>query len=157
MIKDFLKRVQRAGWILVTAHKGHCVAKCPNASCGMVAKFVPGKPIPQASPMTDHIVIVSFEDLLAALKHRRHELALTIPEVEHAAGFSSDHLAKAESSKAVRTPGLQLCIQWAQALGYEIVLKPAPLPPVTLRHISDSRHLVPHRRTAQRRRAANQG
>lgn len=151
MIPDFIRRVQRAGWLLVTVQPESCVARCSRPGCDMQAKFVPNRPIPCVGQDDRSAGLMGFEALRQTLRRRRHELALTIPEVEAAAGLAADHLAKSEREGSTRPPNFDLCVQWAAALGYELTLRPAALPPITTRLIADSRHLFASRRKAQAR------
>ena len=155
-ILDFVRRVQRAGWLLVTVQPESCVARCSRSGCDMRARFSPNKPIPCVGQEATNPSITGFEALRVMLRRRRHELALSIPEVEAAAGLSADHLAKSERENVTRPPNFDLCVQWAASLGYDVVLRPAPLPPITTRAIADSRGLFASRRKAQAR-AAREG
>ena len=73
------------------------------------------------------------------LRDRREGLGLTIREVEESAGITVDFLAKFEKDDPSKFPNAQTFFEWAKTLGYEVVLRPAPLPPTTLRILSDTR------------------
>lgn len=154
MNPDSLKTIQKSGWAIETADATSCTVKCPTPGCKMRAVFkdnstVPVREVPAHSwdrPVT------SFDDAREALKARRQELGLTIVEVEHISGIAGDHLAKfertnwAQSPNWSRMPNAETLIEWAMALGYDVVLRHGELPAVTLRWISDTRDKIDARR-----------
>ncbi|MFW8636972.1 helix-turn-helix domain-containing protein [Cribrihabitans pelagius] len=81
----------------------------------------------------------SYDGARMALRARREALGLTISEVEELAGATVDHLAKAEKDGSSKLPNAQLLLEWAQALGYEVVLRPTELPAYTRRVICYTR------------------
>lgn len=142
---EFLKAVQRAGWHIVTADETRCVATCPEAGCGARVMLRPGQRIPQRAikPPNDH-KFTGFDDARRFLRDRRESLCLTIRELEETAGMSVDFLAKFErddwdKTGTIRQPNVSTFAEWAQALGYELVLRPTSLPPIVLRAVADTR------------------
>lgn len=138
---DWLKLVQRSGWTIESADDGTCTVKCPTRGCQMRARFKTGTAIPlrdQPCHTWDNPV-ESFSDVRDVLKARRQELGLIIPEVEEISGIAGDHLAKFEKLDTVRMPNAQTFIEWAQSLGFQVILRPTDLPPMTLRYIAETR------------------
>lgn len=148
MNPDSLKAIQRAGWAIVTADRETCTVKCPTQGCHMRARFkidgtIPARDVPMH---TWDLVVRSFDDVREAMKARRQELGLTIPEVEHISGIAGDHLAKFEKTEWNRPPNIDTLMSWSSALGYEVLLRLGELPPVTLRWIADTRPKIEARR-----------
>lgn len=142
----FLRAVQKAGWQVQAADGDRCIARCPSPGCAVRVSLAPGKTLPERSSPSFAIErpIEGFEDARAFLRDRREDLLLTIREVEEIAGMSVDFLAKFEredwaTAGTVRQPNVQTFVEWAQALGYRVVLVPSELPPYALRMIEQTR------------------
>lgn len=145
---EFLKEVQAAGWRIERVNPDDVVAGCPQPGCGLKVKLTPKSPIREACPaptVAPEVVVRTFEDARKVLRPRRDALFLTIKEVEEVAGMAVDYLAKFEKDNPSKYPNVQTFIEWAQTLGYEVVLRPAELPPLALRVIADTRHLLKQR------------
>lgn len=108
-----------------------------------VGKQIPQRIVPDA-PSLD-IVVESWADLKLILKDRREELGLTIREVEEVTGIADDHVAKMEPINASRQPNVDTLKHWTGGIGYELVLRPVALPPVTLAMIEETRDRTPGR------------
>lgn len=137
---EFLREVQRAGWIIDYVVDGLAVGQCPRAGCGMRVNLKPGVKIPQACPGGETIADVPMRDyaqLLTFLSERRESLALNMPEAEACIGLADGHLNKIES--LARQPYPATLFDWAAGLGYQIVLRPVGLPPKTLAVIAQTR------------------
>lgn len=148
MKPEDLKSIQQRGWTIVAVDREGCTVKCPTRGCQMRARFkkdgaVPNRDVPTYS---GDQVVKSFDDVREAMKARRQELGLTIAEVEHISGISADYLAKFEKTEHLRRPGVGTMIDWATALGVDVVMRLGELPPVTLRWISDTRPKIEARR-----------
>lgn len=161
MKPEFLKEVQRQGWAIEQVKEDRIIAKCPAAGCAVRATLKLDRTVPAVDPTTDRdrrdVVIDSFDALREVLRERRNDLALNIRETEEITGMAVDHLAKIEKPEPSRLPNFQIMLELAQALGYEMVLRPAPLPPFSVRVISDTRSKFETRqrrltRTESRRR-----
>ena len=138
--KDFLAEIQRAGWVLDYVVDGLAVGQCPRPGCGLRVNLKPGMEIPQACPGSETIADVPMRDyqqLLAFLSERRESLALNMPEAERCIGLADGHLNKIES--LARQPYPATLFDWAAGLGYQIVLRPVGLPPITLAVIAQTR------------------
>lgn len=145
---DFIAAAERKGWRVQSAEEGHLIVSCPGDECQMKAKLVPGKKIPRICTAKGHphdMVVRSFDDLRQVLRNRRNDLRLSMTEVEEASGMAQDQLLKCERENPTRIPNLDMGIFWAAALGYEIVLRPVPLPRVTARKIVETRDMVERR------------
>lgn len=149
--QDFLRKVQRCGWQLHRVDQAEVVGKCPVAGCGLKVKVDAGGFVPschRADPALTDIPIESFDDLRHVLRARREDLALTITEVEEVAGLTVDYLAKFEKDDPSKIPNMQATLEWLQALGYQMVIRPAQLTPYALRVLVETREKAParHRR-----------
>ena len=146
-----LREIQRHGWLIESVGETDCVVKCPVEGCGMRTRLKKGRKVPPRLNPAVHLseVAESFDGIRAALRARRQELCLSITEVEEAAGMTEAHLAKFERPEYSKIPNLETLIIWAGALGYELTLRAADLPPKTLRTISETRALVPDRTRRQ--------
>lgn len=142
---DFLRHVQRSGWLVESADEESLIARCPAVGCGLRVKLKAGAAVPSRdcgrTPETD-IAVEGFEEARKFLRQRRRALSLTILETEIVSGIATDHLAKFERDDGNRLPNAQTFFEWAQALGYQVVLRPVDLPPITLRMISETRPFV---------------
>lgn len=150
----YLKDVQRAGWVIEAVDTDACVARCPVQGCGMKVRLQNSTRIPQCHTasrraITD-IPIASFEELRVAMRERREELALSIRDVEDVAGMTVDYLAKFEKDDPSKIPNAQTTLEWIQALGYEVIIRPAQIPPYGLRIIAETRDRARHRRNRHR-------
>lgn len=142
MDPHFLRNVQKAGWQIMSADTISATVACPRAGCSLKVRLKDGAKIPQAciaAPDLSEVTITTYNDARVFLHGRRVSLGLTIKELEEVAGVTVDHLAKAEKSNPSRHPNMEIMIEWATALGYEIVLRPAQMPSMALRYIADSR------------------
>ncbi len=135
----FLREVQRRGWQIESATPTGCIARCPTPGCGMRAKLVENTTIPPrvVSSFDPLIPIRDWPHMREVMRDRRQELRLSIADLEHCAGLTADHIAKAETG--ARNVNLDTIIAWAGAEGYEIVLRPIELPAITLRVLAETR------------------
>lgn len=149
MEPKFVREVQKAGWHVESVNLDDVVARCPSVGCGLRAKLSQSAKIPEVDPGCRRSVIDlpvhDFEDIRKALRTRREELALTIREVEEIGGIAVDYLAKFEKDDPSKYPNAMLLIEWAQTLGYELVLRPAEMTPYAIRTICDTRGKVASR------------
>lgn len=151
----FLREVQRRGWTIEAVDTASCIARCSD--CALRVKLTPDGHIPSktATAYQSDVVLRSNEDGRVALRERRQELGLIITDVEHIAGLTPDHLAKAEMPNPSRVVNVDTFTIWANALGFDVVLRRKELPPVTLRAIIDTRLMAAARQ--RRFRAARDG
>lgn len=161
--QDFLKAVQRAGWVIKLVDTGRVLAGCPRAHCEMQAVLKPGSPIPDTcspDPGLIEVVINSYDDGRRTLRDRRQDLCMTMTQVEFCAGLTDGHLLKAEKDNPDRVMSVEGFIVWANTLGYEVVLRSGELPPVTLRELANSQPQVEKRKQRramyERRREARE-
>jgi transcriptional regulator with XRE-family HTH domain len=135
----FLREVQARGWTVEAARDGECIVSCPSFGCNTRLKLRRTGPIPARSDTgwRPGIVMASYDDLLDVLVLRRKTLRLAIEELEDAAGLTQDHIAKFERRN--RIPNAETLLIWLETLGYEMILRPAPLPAPTLRAIATTR------------------
>jgi transcriptional regulator with XRE-family HTH domain len=156
MDQGFLKEVQSAGWPIERVNRDNVVVGCPNAGCSVNVRLRSGSRIPGACDSGDQPkqqVVTVFDDARVFLRGRREQLRLTIRDVESISGMADDFLAKFEKEKPSKYPNVQTFVEWAQSLGYQVVLTPAEFPPLALRVLAETRHLIPARdqMTAQHR------
>lgn len=139
---EFLRDVQRKGWLIRSVTETTVIGGCPRAGCNLSVNLRPDKSVPETcrrGPDMAEVSLSSFDEARVALRDRRDELGLTIREVEEISGATTDHLAKAEKDGPSRNLNTQSFIEWANALGYEVVLRPMDLPTKALRYISFTR------------------
>lgn len=162
MDAKFLKDVEGAGWSIEAVDDDSVIGKCPSVGCQMRAKLDHGKRIPQVDPGCRRDIldrkVGSYDEVREILRERREGLGLTIREVEEIAGCAVDHMAKAEKDGPVKVPNVQLLVEWMQALGLELVVRPGELPAYTRRVIVETRDKLDSRRNrfrleAERRKA----
>ncbi len=146
----FLRTVQEAGWHIESASEKAVTGRCPAQGCQQCATLKPGDDIPAVDPDGHRdrrdIPVETFDDLRGHLRQRREQLGLTIKETEEIGGIAQDHLAKFEKDDSRRLPNAQTAIEWAQALGYQVVLRPGPMTALGLRTIADTRPKLKHRK-----------
>lgn len=161
MDAKFLKQCEDAGWHIEAAGDDFVIGKCPSVGCGLRAKLEQGKAVPCADPGRRRDILDQkaefYDDARMILRARREGLGLTIREVEEIAGAGVDHLAKAEKDDPTKIPNAQLLIEWAQALGFEVVLRPTELPAYTRRVICDTRDRLDARTKRFRLEAQRRG
>lgn len=148
MDQSFLKDVQAKGWPIELVTEDLVVSPCPNLSCNVRVNLKNGTKIPTAckpgvEPRSQ--VVTVFDDARVFLRARREELRFTIRDVESISGMADDFLAKFEKEKPSKYPNVQTFVEWAQSLGFKVVLMPAELPPLALRILAETRHLIPSR------------
>lgn len=137
---EFLRDVQRAGWLIDYVIEGLAVGQCPRAGCGLRVNLKPGAKIPQACPGSETLADVpldSYAEMLTFLSERRESLALNMADAEACIGLADGHLNKIESE--ARQPWPATLFDWAAGLGYQIALRPMGLPPKTLAIIAQTR------------------
>ena len=161
MDQKFLKAVENAGWSIESVDADSVVGKCPSVGCQLRAKLAHDKPVPRVDPSCRRNVldrkIESYDDVRELLRARREGLGLTIREVEEIAGAAVDHLAKAEKDDPSKLPNVQLLVEWLQALGLELVVRPGELPAYTRRVIVETRDKLDARRRRFRLEAQRRG
>lgn len=148
---------QAAGWRIEEVETDSCRLACPREGCSVRVTWREGDPVPACSSAAGPgLVIASHEDFRLLMRAERERLALTISEVEDAAGLSTSHLLKAEKDDPSRVVNLDTAIDWASALGGSLVVVFGPMPVRTLRIVAETREDVSRRRiineTAQARR-----
>lgn len=152
---DFLREIQRAGWLIDYVVDGLAVGQCPRAGCGLRVNLRPGAHIPQACPASETLADVEVSDyaqLLAFLSERRESLALNMAEAEEIIGLADGHLNKIES--LARQPYPSTIFDWAAGLGYQVVLRPIGLPPKALAVIARTRAKAAVKRLRYRQKRA---
>lgn len=152
---EFLREIQRSGWLIDFVVDGMAVGQCPRAGCGLRVNLRPGAKIPQACPGSETLADVpvdTYAQLLAFLSERRESLALNMAEAESCIGLADGHLNKIES--LARQPYPATLFDWAAGLGYQIVLRPTGLPPKTLAVISQTRANAATKRNRYRAKRA---
>lgn len=152
MDQKFLRDVQAAGWQIQEVQTDAAIAACPRPGCTLQVALRFGSKIPAACDATSglpEIVVRTFEDFRVPVRERRERLGLTIRELEEVAGTATDHLAKAEKDNPARVPNIQLVLEWAASIGYEVILRPAPMPAMALRYLADSRGQLAARKKMQ--------
>lgn len=156
--QEFLKSVESRGWMVETFDGKHCIARCKSPGCSLRIQMEVGKHVPirevDQSHLLDH-VLHEYNDARKVLRDRREDLGISIAELEEVAGIAKDHLAKFEPDgyrKHNRVPNIEIFLWWANSLGYEVVLRPKELPPITCRAIAETRHLWKARNGVRQRR-----
>jgi len=153
MDAEFLRAVQKAQWLIKAAGEDYVMVSCPRAGCNVTLNLTPGGFIPQTCKVGPDLLektVGSFDDVRVFLRTRREDLALSIRDVEEAAGLETDHMAKFEKDNPTKIPNVTTFLEWAGALGYEVVLRPSPLPHIALRAIIETRPFL--KRRVQRNR-----
>ncbi len=149
MDTKFLREVQKAGWFIEKVTDSFVIGKCPSQGCHMRAKLCHKMPVPAVDPLDRRaqkdITLTGYDPARRILRDRREKLALSIREMEEISGIVDDHLAKMEKDSYTKIPNAQTFIEWAQALGFEVVLRPAGLTLLSLRTIIDTREKLPSR------------
>lgn len=153
---EFMHRVQRQGWSIVSADESGVTARCRARGCAMGARLsldghVPKVCKPDTGPQ--EITVEVFEHIRVTLKARREELQLTIAELEDIIGMARDQIAKCERENPSRIPNVQTIMEWGEALGYRFAMIPANLPAITLRHIETTRDVAEWRKKKLKSRA----
>ena len=150
---QLMRLVETLGWSIRRADADSIAVACRSPGCGAMMRVKHDGPIPArcngAVPSMD-LRVESYDQFCRALRDRREDLSLSISDVEECAGMAADHLAKAEKDNPSRIPSLPILVDWAAALGYDLVLRPTTMPAITLRTIEQTRGLHPQR---QRRTA----
>jgi|GEM_PF-3780872 len=142
MDQNFLRDVQRAGWMLVKVSEEYARVQCPRHGCSMRFNLPEGKPVPKAcdpQPEFGDVLIDQTADIRMMLRGIREGLGLTIKEVEEMAGASVDFFAKAEKDEPSKFPNFQTVLEWAKALGVEFYARRGPMSGMSLRYIAQSR------------------
>lgn len=152
MDRKFLEEIQEAGWHLEQVGKRQVVARCPAEGCGMRALLSTGAKVPQVDPNNARFgldrPVESYDDFRRIMRERREGLGLRIADVEEVSGVGIDYLRKAEKEEPVKMANFQTALEWAQSLGYEIVLRPARIESgLALRTICDTRDKLERRIT----------
>lgn len=139
----FVKQVQASGWSIQSVTPDSVVAKCPSAGCNLYAELKQGAVIPVVDPGCRRdpidVQMPTYDALRKMLRTHRESLLLTIREVEEVAGLEPDLLAKVERDGTKKIPNVQTMLDWAGALGFELVLRPIPLTPYAMRTIVETR------------------
>lgn len=161
MAIDDLKKAQDAGWVLVGATDKYSICRCPSYGCGVKLRIPYGTTPQRCDPGLSRDPISepvgSYDELRRKLRHRREEMLLSIPEVEDIAGLTVDHIKKAEKDNPSRIPEFDTLVLWAQALGFELVLRHSGLPNLGIRFIDDTRRWRPRRKKMRDRLRRERG
>lgn len=154
---QFLRDVQRAGWDIRSVDPTGVIAGCPRQGCSLTVKLRSGVKIPETcrrGPDFRETPVANFDAARVALRDRRRALALSVEDVEHIAGVTASHLAKAEKDNPSRIVQMNIFLEWCDALGIEVVLRPKELPALALTIIARTRHLSEARRRQSARQRA---
>lgn len=157
---EFLRKVQRSGWIIRAVDETAVFGSCPREGCQVMVKLRPEASIPDAcsrGPDLAEQAVESYDQARVFLRGRRETLGLSIKDVELGIGMADDHLAKFEKDDPSRIPTVPIFVEWAKGLGYEVVLRPTSLPPLMLRIIAETREKLRKRLTHFRIHAARRG
>ncbi len=143
MDTKFVKDVQAAGWSIQAVTPDSVIAKCPSAGCNLIAEMRLGGFIPSVDPgyRRDPFdrQVATYDEIRKLLRGKRESLLLTIRETEEVAGLEPDLLAKVERDGTKKIPNVQTLMDWAGALGFELVLRPVPMTAYALRTIVETR------------------
>lgn len=155
---EFLREVQRAGWIIDFVVDDMAVGQCPRAGCGLRVNLRPGASIPQACPGSETLAdmpMESYAQLLSFLSERRENLALNMPQTDEIIGLAEGHIGKLESM--ARQPWPATLFDWVSGLGFQIVLRPVGLPSKALAIISQTRAKAAVKRQRYRQKRQQRG
>lgn len=143
---DFLRQVQGARWQIESASQDAVIARCPQEGCGMRSRLRPGGHMPERGEpdYTGDVVVQSPEQARNVMIARRKDLCLTVREIEDLSGLTVDHVAKIEAEIRLN-PQLDTLITLANTCGFDVVLRPMPLPTAVLRVLADTRNVEPRR------------
>ncbi|MBL9045956.1 MAG: helix-turn-helix transcriptional regulator [Tabrizicola sp.] len=137
---DFLRSVQRSGWLIDYVVDGLAAGQCPRAGCGLRVNLRPGSQIPQTcrpSEILAGVPVQDFATMQRILAERREALGLSQTDLDECIDLSPDPAGKMEGG--ARTPAVTSLFGWAAALGYEVVVQHAGLPPKTLAVVARTR------------------
>lgn len=150
--KKFLDLVQENGWRIDAVTSSEVTAGCPRKGCGVRVKLRPVGPVPKACTGDDfdEITLNSPDDFRRGVRAKRMALGLSIEDMEWIAGLSTDHIAKMEKPRPSKMPGLMALFTWAEAAGFQIMLRPKELPEQTLRQLIETRDQFNRRRQVNR-------
>jgi transcriptional regulator with XRE-family HTH domain len=146
---EFLAAIQKAGWRISAADETCAICRCGNPGCSLQIKLVPNKPIPTAWSDTEVLSwtkITDIQELRLALRSRREDLGLIIPEIEAEAGLADHHLGKIEKDYPTKIPNVQTLLWLMRALGLSMYIAPDEFPKPVLRAIAESRARLDYRR-----------
>lgn len=147
---EYLRAVQAAGWMIVAVETDSVWIGCPRAGCNLKTRLKSGGHIPavcRTDPPLPEIPVVGYlNDARPALRERRQQLGLTIRDTEDVSGIADDHLAKMEKDDPSKIPNILTFVDWAASMGYDVVLRPSVLPPVTIARIVETREALERRK-----------
>lgn len=146
---EFLAAIQKAGWRIVSADETCVTCMCGNPGCSLRVKLEPTRPIPMGFDKRAVIgwtKVTDIDELRQALRKRREDLALTIPEVEADAGLIESHLNKIEKDYPSKIPNVITLMWLMRCLGLAMYIAPHELPHPVLRTISSTRAKIAYRR-----------
>lgn len=146
---EFLAAIQNAGWKITAVDSSGAIAKCGNPGCSLQIRLEPNRQVPPAwdeRQITAWTKVTDIDGLRQALRKRREDLALTIPEVEAEAGLVESHLNKIEKDFPSKIPNIQTMLWLLRALGLSIYLAPDEFPKPVLRALATTRDKIDYRR-----------
>jgi transcriptional regulator with XRE-family HTH domain len=149
---SFMAAVQREGWQIKAADGEKVYAACPREGCGLILALKSGQRIPPAcsgQSALAEFVVDQWNDGRLFLRERRQSLHLSITDVEDISGIARDHMAKFEKDNPSKIPNVEAFLLQAQALGYDVVLRPSELPRKALAIIAETRYRVKTRAAMQ--------
>lgn len=126
MDDKFLAKIQEAGWSILSVGEMHCVGQCPNEGCNVRISLRDGAEIPKCQGRGEDFTettINSYDHLRREARERRAQLGLAMYDVEEIAGLADGHLLKIEKDNPSRTATVRIVVEWAEALGCELVLR----------------------------------
>lgn len=137
--KKWLHSIGQAGWVVIRNGGDRLHIRCGVQDCRNKRAIPIGAKVRPCE--WDHsgrfrqLGVERYEDLSEILRARRMRLGLTQEEASAAAGLADGHVSKLEAD--VRTSSLPTLILWANALGLDIRLVPAPIPSSTISILCD--------------------
>lgn len=133
---EFMRQVQAAGWTISYMGGDKLICECQRDGCALKVALSPAKPVPETNargPKLSEVSVASFEEARRFLRDRREALGLSMADVEDIAGLAGYHIGKMEKDGPSKIPNFETFLLWANALGYDIILRPGKLPPRALR------------------------
>lgn len=138
----FIEAAQERGWVLFSSTPEGLTFRCARMGCEH-ARFVSQERVESGRtlaacqwehrPGANRYAVPSYSEMVYLLREARWRMGLSQEELGACIGGADGHVNKLEVGD--RRATMPTLLEWAQALGFDVVLMPAPLPKATLRAI----------------------
>lgn len=135
LISHYIRNMESLGWRVHSFRDGAFCFKCEKVGCEGVHNSTSDEmsnPGPCSLPHTGNLgkpAIELYTQFIDLLRMRRKAIGLSQEDITECTGLADGHINKLEAQH--RIASMPTLLLWAQSIGLELTVRPAPLPTKT--------------------------